>query len=78
MWEYDKLGKMAQSVLPAAFQVLSFRTNIIADTGAQFDAEAESVRETINAKMKHFGRDKSFGTVQKVQELLASERFRHT
>ncbi|KAI0117603.1 30S ribosomal protein S10, mitochondrial [Hypoxylon sp. NC0597] len=47
-------------------------------TGKQMDAEAKSLQEIVEQKMEHFGRDKTMGTVEKVKELLASERFRHT
>ena len=79
MWEYDKLCKSAEIFLQvAAFQTMGHGTNLVAATGAQLDAEAESMRKTIKEKMQYFGRDKSFGTVEKVKELLAKERFRHT
>lgn len=42
------------------------------------DAEAKSLQEIVEQKMEYFGRDKTPGTVEKVKELLASERFRHT
>lgn len=42
------------------------------------DSEVKTMQETIEAKMQHLGRDKTAGTVEKVKELLASERFRHT
>ncbi|RYP16256.1 hypothetical protein DL765_005224 [Monosporascus sp. GIB2] len=48
------------------------------DTGKQMDAEMSSMQATIEAKMEHLGRDQTLGTVEKVKELLASERFRHT
>ncbi|KAI1106326.1 ribosomal protein S10 [Jackrogersella minutella] len=44
----------------------------------QMEEEAKSLQEIVEQKMKHFGRDKTLGTVKKVKELLASERFRHT
>lgn len=42
------------------------------------DSEMKSMQETIEAKMQHLGRDQTLGTVEKVKELLASERFKHT
>ena len=50
----------------------------VAATGKQLDAETKSMQETIEDKMQHFGRDQTLGTVEKVKELLASERFKHT
>jgi small subunit ribosomal protein S10 len=35
------------------------------------------MQEIIESKMEHLGRDKTLGTVQKVKELLESERFKH-
>ncbi|KAI1454964.1 30S ribosomal protein S10, mitochondrial [Annulohypoxylon moriforme] len=46
--------------------------------GKSMDAETKSLQEIVDQKMQHFGRDKTLGTVEKVKELLASERFRHT
>jgi small subunit ribosomal protein S10 len=40
------------------------------------DAESKSMQETIETKMEHFGRDHALGTVEKVKEMLASERFK--
>ncbi|XXG96721.1 member of the karyopherin-beta [Hypoxylon texense] len=48
------------------------------DIGKKMEAEAKSLQEIVEQKMEHFGRDKTPGTVEKVKELLASERFRHT
>ncbi|KAI0883463.1 30S ribosomal protein S10, mitochondrial [Annulohypoxylon maeteangense] len=48
------------------------------DPGKHMDAQAQSLQEIVNQKMEHFGRDKTPGTVEKVKELLASERFKHT
>ncbi|KAI1334180.1 30S ribosomal protein S10, mitochondrial [Xylariaceae sp. FL0016] len=48
------------------------------DTGKQMDANMKSMQEILEQKMEHLGRDKSIGTVEKVKELLESERFRHT
>ena len=42
------------------------------------DDQVKSLQEIVNQKMEHFGRDKTFGTVEKVKELLANERFKHT
>ncbi|KAI1844646.1 hypothetical protein JX265_007092 [Neoarthrinium moseri] len=48
------------------------------DVAGQLDGNAKSMQEIVEAKMmQHLGRDKTAGTVQKVQELLESERFRH-
>ncbi|KAI0127519.1 30S ribosomal protein S10 [Xylariales sp. AK1849] len=47
------------------------------DVGAQMDAETRSMQEIVEEKMQHLGRDKTLGTVEKVKELLESERFRH-
>ncbi|KAI1448369.1 30S ribosomal protein S10, mitochondrial [Annulohypoxylon stygium] len=46
--------------------------------GKQLDAEAQSLQDIVNKKMEHFGSRNTLGTVEKVKELLASERFRHT
>ncbi|KAI0840496.1 30S ribosomal protein S10, mitochondrial [Hypoxylon sp. FL0890] len=46
--------------------------------GEQLDAESKSLQEIVEQKLENFGRDKTMGTVEKVKELLASERFRHT
>jgi hypothetical protein len=41
------------------------------------DSEKKTMQEIAEAKlMDHLGRDKIMGTVQKVQELLESERFK--
>ncbi|CAJ2505969.1 Uu.00g000990.m01.CDS01 [Anthostomella pinea] len=48
------------------------------EIGKQMDGELKSMQEVIEQKMEHLGRDKTLGTVEKVKELLASERFRHT
>ena len=50
----------------------------VAATGKELDAETKSMQETIEDKMQHLGRDQTLGTVEKVKELLASERFKHT
>ncbi|KAF3010154.1 Tryptophan--tRNA ligase, mitochondrial [Neopestalotiopsis sp. 37M] len=48
------------------------------DVGKEIEADAKSMEELVEKKMAaHLGRDKIEGTVQKVQELLESERFRH-
>lgn len=50
----------------------------MADVGKEIEADAKSMEELVEKKMAaHLGRDKIEGTVQKVQELLESERFRH-
>ncbi|KAI1781449.1 30S ribosomal protein S10, mitochondrial [Hypoxylon cercidicola] len=49
-----------------------------ADVGKKMDAESKSLQDILEQKMETFGRDKTPGTVEKVKELLASERFRHT
>ncbi|KAI2612778.1 30S ribosomal protein S10, mitochondrial [Hypoxylon fragiforme] len=46
--------------------------------GKEAEAEAESLKGIVDEKLKSFGRRESLGTVEKVKELLASERFRHT
>jgi small subunit ribosomal protein S10 len=40
------------------------------------DDELKSMQETIETKMEHLARDQALGTVEKVKELLASEKFR--
>ncbi|KAI1469183.1 ribosomal protein S10 [Daldinia caldariorum] len=47
-------------------------------TGKKTDAQEQSLQQILEKKMVNFGRDKTPGTVEKVKELLASERFRHT
>ncbi|KAI0382665.1 ribosomal protein S10 [Hypomontagnella monticulosa] len=47
-------------------------------TGKNLDSQMKSLQDIVNEKMEHFGRDKTPGTVEKVKEILASERFRHT
>ncbi|KAI1412969.1 30S ribosomal protein S10, mitochondrial [Hypoxylon sp. FL1857] len=47
-------------------------------TGKKLDAQTKSFQEIVEQKMENFGRDKTLGTVEKVKELLASERFRRT
>lgn len=43
------------------------------------DKDVKSMQELVESKMAaHLGRDKIEGTVQKVQELLESERFKHS
>ncbi|KAK8111596.1 mitochondrial 37S ribosomal protein uS10m [Apiospora kogelbergensis] len=44
--------------------------------GKEMDRESPAMQAAIDEKMKLLGRDKTEGTVQKVQELLESERFR--
>ncbi|OTB17682.1 hypothetical protein K445DRAFT_328700 [Daldinia sp. EC12] len=46
-------------------------------TGKKVDEQQDSLQQIVEKKMKAFGRDKTLGTVEKVKELLASERFRH-
>ncbi|KAI2639508.1 ribosomal protein S10 [Hypomontagnella submonticulosa] len=48
------------------------------ETGKKMDSQMKSLQEIVEQKMEHFGRDKTPGTVEKVKELLASERFRRT
>ncbi|KAI0849348.1 hypothetical protein F5Y00DRAFT_252803 [Daldinia vernicosa] len=43
-------------------------------TGKKTDAQEKSLQEIVEQKMESFGRDKTLGTVEKVKELLASER----
>ncbi|ORY69666.1 ribosomal protein S10 domain-containing protein [Pseudomassariella vexata] len=45
--------------------------------GKDMDSQLPSMQEAIDEKMKHLGRDKVADTVEKVKELLESERFRH-
>lgn len=40
------------------------------------DGQGKAMQDAIEEKMMLLGRDKTEGTVQKVQELLESERFR--
>ncbi|KAI1654424.1 ribosomal protein S10 [Daldinia decipiens] len=47
-------------------------------TGKKADEQEKSLQEIVEKKMESFGRDKTLGTVEKVKELLASERFKHT
>ncbi|KAI1643397.1 30S ribosomal protein S10, mitochondrial [Daldinia loculata] len=47
-------------------------------TGKKADAQEKSLQDIVEQKMESFGRDKTLGTVEKVKELLASERFKHT
>ncbi|KAI1805866.1 ribosomal protein S10 [Daldinia bambusicola] len=46
-------------------------------TGKKADAQEKSLQQIVEQKMETFGRDKTPATVEKVKELLASERFRH-
>ncbi|KAI0976032.1 30S ribosomal protein S10, mitochondrial [Xylaria arbuscula] len=48
------------------------------DTGKQLDSELPSMQKSIDEKMELLGQSKVLGTVEKVKELLESERFRHT
>ncbi|KAI2630595.1 30S ribosomal protein S10, mitochondrial [Hypoxylon sp. NC1633] len=48
------------------------------DVGKKMDSELKTLQEIVDQKMESFGRDKTMGTVEKVKELLATERFRHT
>ncbi|KAI0476982.1 37S ribosomal protein S10, mitochondrial [Xylaria cf. heliscus] len=48
------------------------------DTGKQMDSELASMQKSIDEKMQLLGQSKVLGTVEKVKELLESERFRHT
>lgn len=41
------------------------------------DTEAGSMKAIVDEKLELLGRDQTLGTVQKVKELLASERFRN-
>lgn len=48
------------------------------DIAKEMDSGAQTAQQIAEAKlMEHLGRDQTFGTVQKVQELLESERFKH-
>ncbi|KAI1738334.1 37S ribosomal protein S10, mitochondrial [Xylaria scruposa] len=48
------------------------------DTGKQMDSELPSMQKSIDEKMELLGQSKVLGTVEKVKELLESERFKHT
>ncbi|KAI1174158.1 37S ribosomal protein S10, mitochondrial [Nemania sp. FL0916] len=48
------------------------------DTAKQMDSEMESMQKSIDEKMELLGQNKMLGTVEKVKEILASERFRRT
>ncbi|KAI1203168.1 37S ribosomal protein S10, mitochondrial [Nemania serpens] len=48
------------------------------DTSTQMDSELPSMQKTIDEKMELLGQSKVLGTVEKVKELLESERFKHT
>ncbi|KAJ1335300.1 small subunit ribosomal protein S10 [Microdochium nivale] len=45
--------------------------------GKQMDAEAAAMKAIVDEKLELLGRDQTLGTVQKVKELLASERFKN-
>ncbi|KAH8653661.1 ribosomal protein S10 domain-containing protein [Xylariales sp. PMI_506] len=46
------------------------------DVGKQLDSDAKSMEKIVEEKMmEHLGRDKTMGTILKVQELLENERF---
>ena len=42
------------------------------------DAESASYKEIVEAQMKLLGRKQTMGTVEKVKQLLESERFRNS
>ncbi|KAI1074085.1 hypothetical protein F5B20DRAFT_574334 [Whalleya microplaca] len=44
------------------------------NTGKHMDDATKSMQEILEQKMQHLGRDKALGTVEKVKELMASER----
>ncbi|KAI0400954.1 hypothetical protein F4802DRAFT_609719 [Xylaria palmicola] len=46
------------------------------ETGKQMDAELPSMQKSIDEKMELLGQSKVLGTVEKVKELLQSERFK--
>ncbi|KAI0603259.1 30S ribosomal protein S10, mitochondrial [Biscogniauxia sp. FL1348] len=48
------------------------------DTGKQMDEELGSMQKIIEQKLSLLGRTKTMGSVEKLQEFLASERFRQT
>ena len=54
------------------------RANNLADTGKQMDSELPSMQKSIDEKMELLGQRKVLGTVEKVKELLESERFKNT
>lgn len=41
------------------------------------DAEAATMKSIVDEKLELLGRDQTLGTVEKVKELLASERYRN-
>ncbi|KXJ94560.1 ribosomal protein S10 domain-containing protein [Microdochium bolleyi] len=45
--------------------------------GKQMDAEAASMKAIVDEKLQLLGRDQTLGTVEKVKELLASERYKN-
>ncbi|KAH7037999.1 uncharacterized protein B0I36DRAFT_381085 [Microdochium trichocladiopsis] len=45
--------------------------------GKQMDAEAAKMKAIVDEKLELLGRDQTLGTVEKVKELLASERYRN-
>lgn len=45
--------------------------------GKQMDAEAATMKTIVDEKLELLGRDQTLGTVEKVKELLASERYRN-
>ncbi|KAL7627122.1 mitochondrial 37S ribosomal protein rsm10 [Parahypoxylon ruwenzoriense] len=48
------------------------------DPGKVMDAEEKSLQQIVEKKLESFGRNGTLGTVEKVKELLQSERFRRT
>ena len=49
-----------------------------ADVAKQMDQTAKDVTGIIDPKWQHLGESKTMGTVEKVEELLQSERYRAT
>lgn len=72
VWEYSKLGKFRF----ARWALLRLQANEYTGVGKEMEGQGQAMQEVIEDKMKLLGRDKTEGTVQKVQELLESERFR--
>jgi small subunit ribosomal protein S10 len=48
----------------------------VADVAKQMDAQIEQFKGIIEPKWKMLGESKSMGTVEKIEELLTSERFK--
>lgn len=77
MWEYSPLGKYHHKCSSIS-QEISGSSNSLPDTSSQMDSELPSMQKSIDEKMELLGQSKVLGTVEKVKELLESERFKHT